>query len=56
MPGVHLAVPVAHSSKLTILPAAAGNTTGGHIVLAHNCPLLPELTSSKHSRATALGL
>ena len=43
-------MPVAHPSKLTILPAGVGNITGGHIVLTHNCPLLPELTSSKHSR------
>ena len=42
--------------KLIILPAAAGNTTGGRIIFAHNCPLSPELTSSKRSRAAALGL
>ena len=50
MPAAHLPMPVAHLSKLIILPAAAGNTTGGCIVLVHNYPLSPKLTLSKRSR------
>ena len=49
-------MPAAYLPKLTILPAVAGNSTGGRIVLTHSCPLSPELTLSKRSRSAALGL
>ena len=50
------AMPVAHLSKSTILPAVAGDTTGGCVVLACICPLSPELTLSKCSRSATLDL